>query len=84
MMDEKEVARFLQAAIDSLEEDIGFDGPYTDIIKTFEDGINTGLIIPFEDGSEFKVTIVNELLNPHEIERPVSESKLWQFIACKP
>ena len=73
MMDEKEVARFLQAAIASLEEDMGFDGPYTDTIKIFKDGWNTGLVIPFEDGSEFKVTIVNSLNKGAEAEEKKHE-----------
>lgn len=63
MMTEKEVAEFLEAAIQSLENEMGFDGPYTDSIKTFKDaGIltkSTGLVIPFEDGSVFQITIVN-------------------------
>ena len=62
MMTEKEVAEFLEAAIDSLESDDRFDGPYTDTIKVINavgETKNTGLVIPFEDGSVFQITIVN-------------------------
>jgi len=62
-MDEKDIEELLQAAIECLESlDADFEGPYVDTIRTFEDaGItskNRGLVIPFEDGSEFHVTIV--------------------------
>ncbi|MEA3338433.1 MAG: hypothetical protein U9R15_00560 [Chloroflexota bacterium] len=61
-MEEKEVEELLQAAIECLESlDDDFDGPYVDTIRTFDEaGIlseNGGLVIPFEDGSEFHVVI---------------------------
>ena len=61
-MEEKDVEELLQAAIECLESlDANFVGPYVDTIHTFEEaGItseNHGLVIPFEDGSEFHVTI---------------------------
>ena len=72
MMTEKEVAEFLEAAIDSLESDMDFDGPYTETIK-FINAVgemrNTGLVIPFEDGSVFQITIVNST----EIQRKYAE-----------
>lgn len=61
-MNEKKVAEFLQEAIECLEEQDNFDGPYTDTIETFEEAgwksKHKGLVIPFEDGSEFRIIIV--------------------------
>ncbi len=61
-MKEEDVEELLQAAIECLESlDADFEGPYVDTIRTFEEtGIaseNRGLVVPFEDGSEFHVTI---------------------------
>lgn len=60
-MNEKKVAEFLQEAIECLEEQDNFDGPYADP-KTFEEaGLKSkykGLVIPFEDESEFRIIIV--------------------------
>ena len=61
MMTEKEVAEFLEEAIDSLESDDRFDGQYTETIKVINavgETKNTGLVIQFEDGSVFQITIV--------------------------
>jgi len=62
-MEEKDVEELLPAAIECMESlDADFEGPYVDTIRTFEAaGIvseNRGLVIPFEDGSEFLLTIV--------------------------
>ncbi len=62
-MNEEDVEELLQAAIECLESlDVDFEGPYVDTIRTFgAAGIvseHGGLVIPFEDGSEFHVTIV--------------------------
>ena len=37
-----------------------------------------------QECAKMGVNVMGEPLKPHEIERPGSESKLWQFIACKP
>jgi len=61
MISESEVEVYIQYAMELLQEDIGFSGPYTNDIMTFKKAkIRTqqyGLVIPFEDGSEFRVTI---------------------------
>jgi len=62
-MNEEDVEKLLQEAIDCLESiDTNFTGPYVNTIRTFEEARivseNRGLVIPFEDGSEFYVTIV--------------------------
>jgi len=62
MISESIVEEFLREAMELLQEDLDFDGPYTDEIKTFKEaGVSSspyGLVIPFEDGSEFQVTVV--------------------------
>lgn len=61
MLTETELEELIQEVLEILQEDLAYEGPYTDTIKTFKQtGLSAkhGLIIPFEDGSEFQVTIV--------------------------
>lgn len=62
MTTEAEVEEYLMDAMELLQEGLDFNGPYTDAIRTFKEArISSsphGLVIPFEDGFEFRVTIV--------------------------
>lgn len=53
-MDVREFANLLESALESLEEDTSFDGPYTDSMLRFPDGT---FEIPFEDGQRFRLVI---------------------------
>ena len=69
MMEEKDVGELLQAAIECMESlDADFKGPYVDTIRTFAaagiDSEHEGLVIPYEDGSEFHVTIAKTSKKP--------------------
>jgi len=61
-MNEKKAAEFIEEAVECLQEQDNFDGPYTGTIQTLEGvGLKSkhkGLVIPFEDGSEFRIIIV--------------------------
>jgi len=69
MISESEVEVYLQDAMELLQEDLGFNGPYTDDIRTFKEDMPMicthphGLVILFEDGSEFQVTIKRSALS---------------------
>ena len=43
----------LREAIESLENEPTFDGPYTDAFEFFDGGV----VIPFDNGSVFRLTI---------------------------
>jgi hypothetical protein len=53
-MDIREFVEYLESAFESLEEDISFDGPYTDAVMRFPDDV---IEIPFEDGQRFRLSI---------------------------
>lgn len=69
MMDENDVRELLIEAIECMESrDPNFTGPYTNTIQTFEAAEirhgYVGLVIPFEDGSEFHVLIAKAPKKP--------------------
>jgi hypothetical protein len=53
-MDKATFIDHLREALESLENDLRFDGPYTDEIEEFDDG---DIEIPFDDGSRIRLTI---------------------------
>ncbi|MCD6163142.1 MAG: hypothetical protein J7K40_12115 [candidate division Zixibacteria bacterium] len=44
----------LKEAIESLENEASFDGPYTDVITHVSDGV---YYVPFEDGSTIRLSV---------------------------
>ncbi len=52
-MDKATFIDHLREAIESLENELTFNGPYADAFEFFDDGV----VIPFDDGSAFRVTI---------------------------
>jgi len=58
-MDKNTFIDHLREAIESLENDLRFDGPYADEFEPFDGGV----VIPFDDGSKFRVTI-DEVKDP--------------------
>lgn len=52
-MNEKTFLDHLQEAFDALEGALDFEGTFTDAFEPTKDGV----IIPFEDGSRFKLII---------------------------